>query len=53
MHKEIEPNNPVGKYAVAFIKGGKIVGHLLLRKNRKIAKTVFTFFKLIHAENEI
>ena len=43
MHKEIEPNNSVGKYAVAFIKGGKIVKHLLLRKNRKIAKTVFTF----------
>ena len=53
MHKEIESNGPVGKYAVVFNKGGKIVGQLLLRKNRKIAKTFFTFSKLIRAENEI
>ena len=45
VHGEIEPNNPVDKYAVAVKKGEKIVGHLPLGKNGKFAKTIFYFLR--------
>ena len=36
MYGEIEPHNPVGKYAVTVKKDGKVVGHLPLRENGKL-----------------
>ena len=42
---EMEPQNPVDKYAVAVKKGGIIVGHLPLGKNGKFAKTIFYFLR--------
>ena len=41
MHGETESNNPEDKYALAIKKDGKIVAHLPLRKNGKLAKTIF------------
>ena len=40
---EIEPHNPVDKYAVAVKKDEKVVGHLPLGENGKFAKTIFYF----------
>ena len=43
VYKEIEPHNPVNKYAVAVKKDEKVVGHLPLGENGKFAKTIFYF----------
>lgn len=40
---EIEPNNPVDKYAVAVKKDGKVFDHLPF--GEKIAKTIFYFLR--------
>ena len=45
VYGEIEPNNPVDKYAVAVKKDGKVVGHLPLGENGKFAKTIFYFLR--------
>ena len=45
---EIEPHNPVDKYAVAFKNDEKVVGHLLLGENAKFAKTIFYFLCADH-----
>ena len=42
---EMEPTNSVGKYAVAAIRGGYVVGHLKKRTSKKFAKTVFYFLE--------
>lgn len=44
----MEPENIVGKYAVAVIKKNKVVGHLMNGKSGKFAKT-FLFFELIQS----
>ena len=41
VHGETESNNPEDKYALAIKKDGKIVAHLPLRKNGKLAKAIF------------
>ena len=41
MYGEIEPHNPVDKYAVAVQMDEKVVGHLPLGENGKFAKTTF------------
>lgn len=41
VHGETESNNPEEKYALAIKKHGKIVAHLPLRKNGKLANTIF------------
>ena len=41
VYEEIEPHNPVNKYAVAIKKDKKVVGHLKLGENGKFAKTIF------------
>ena len=43
VYGEIEPHNPVDKYAVAVKKDEKVVGHLQLVENGKFAKTIFYF----------
>ena len=45
VHGEIEPHNPVDKYAVAVKKDEKVVGHLPLGENGKFAKTIFYFLR--------
>ena len=45
VYGEIEPDNPVDKYAVAVKKDKKVVGHLPLRENGKFAKTIFYFLR--------
>ena len=37
----MEPENIVGKYAVAVIKKNKVVEHLMNDKSGKFVKTVF------------
>ena len=51
VYGEIEPHNPVDKYAVAFKKGEKVVGHLPLGENGKFEKQFFVFFVLIPMGN--
>ena len=41
VYGEIEPHNPVNKYAVAVKKNEKVVRHLPLGENGKFAKTIF------------
>ena len=43
VYGEIEPLNPVDKYAVAVKKDEEVVGHLPLGENGKFAKTIFYF----------
>ena len=43
VYGEIEPHNLVNKYAVAVKKDEKVVGHLPLGGNGKLAKTIFYF----------
>ena len=43
VYGEIEPHNPVDKYAVAVKKDEEVVGHLPLGENGKFAKTIFYF----------
>ena len=45
VHGEIQPHNPVDKYAVAVKKDEKVIGHLALRENGKFAKTIFNFLR--------
>ena len=45
MYGQIEPHNPVDKYAVAVKKDENVVGHLPLWKNGKFAKTIFYFLR--------
>ena len=45
VYGEIEPHNPVDKYAVAVKKDEKVVGHLPLGENGKFAKTIFYFLR--------
>ena len=45
MYGEIEPHNPVDKYAVAVKKDEKVIGHLPLGENGKFAKTIFYFLR--------
>ena len=40
----MEPANPGDKYAVAVKKKNVVVGHLLLGRIGKFAKTIFSFF---------
>ena len=42
---EIEPHNPVDKYAAAVKKDQEVVGHLPLGENRKFAKRFFYFLR--------
>ena len=42
---EIEPHNPVDKYAVAVKKDEKVIGHLTLGENGKFTKTIFYFLR--------
>ena len=41
VHGEIEPHNPVDKYAVAVKMDEKVIRHLPLGENGKFAKTSF------------
>ena len=41
----MELDNAVDKYAVAVMKKDRVVGHLMKRKSRKFAKTVFFFLR--------
>ena len=41
VYGEIEPHNPIDKYAVAVKKNEKVVGHLPLGENGKFTKTIF------------
>ena len=41
-----EPENALGKYAVAVIKNGSVVGHLMKGESDKFAKTIFYFLRL-------
>ena len=43
---EMEPHNPVDKYAVAVKKDGKLVGHLPLGENGNFAKIIFYFLRV-------
>ena len=43
---EVEPHNPVDKYAAAVKKDEKVVGHLPLGENGKFAKTIFYFLRV-------
>ena len=43
VYGEIEPHNPVDKYAVAVKKDEKVIGHLPLGENGKFARTIFYF----------
>ena len=45
VYGEIEPHNPVDKYAVAAKKDERVVGHLPLGENGKFAKTIFYFLR--------
>ena len=45
MYGEIEPQNPVNKYAAAVKKYEKVVGHLPLGENGKFAKAIFYFLR--------
>ena len=45
VYREIEPHNPVDKYAVAVKKDEKVIGHLPLGGNEKFAKTIFYFLR--------
>ena len=42
---QIEPNNPVEKYAVYIRKSGKVVGHLKKGATDRFAKIIFIFRK--------
>ena len=42
---EIEPNNPVDKYAVCIRKSGKVVGDLKKGAVGRFSKTLFFFLK--------
>ena len=41
----MEPDNTVGKYAVAVMNKDRVVGHLMKEKSGKFAKTVFFFMR--------
>ena len=43
VYGEIEPRNPVDKYAVAVKNDEKVVGHLPLGENGKFGKTIVYF----------
>ena len=45
VYGEIEPHNPVDKYALAFKKDEKVIGHLPSGENGKFAKTTFYFLR--------
>ena len=45
VYGEIEPHNPVDKYAVAVKKDEKVIGHLPLGEKGKFAKTIFYFVR--------
>ena len=45
VYGQIEPHNPVDKYAVTVKKDEKVVGHLPLWENGKFAKTIFYFLR--------
>ena len=45
VYGEIEPHNPVDKYAVAVKKDEKVIGHLPLGENGRFAKTIFYFLR--------
>ena len=45
VYGEIEPHNPVDKYAVAVKKDEKVIGHLPLGENGKFAKAIFYFLR--------
>ena len=45
VYGEVEPHNPVDKYAVAVKKDEVVVGHLPLGGNGKFAKTIFYFLR--------
>ena len=45
VHGEIEPHNPVDKYAAAVKKDEKVIGHLPLGENGKFAKIIFYFLR--------
>ena len=48
VYGEIEPHNPVAKYAVAVKKDEKVIVHLPLGENGKFAKTIFYFLHTDH-----
>ena len=43
--QQLEPNNPVDKYAVCIRKSGNVVGHLKKGITGRFAKTIFYFLK--------
>ena len=45
VYGEIQPHNPVDKYAVAVKKDEKVIGYLPLGENGKFAKTIFYFLR--------
>ena len=45
VYGEIEPHNPVDKYAVAVKKDEKVIGHLPLGENGKFAKRIVYFLR--------
>ena len=45
LYGEMEPSNPLDKYAVVVKKGELVVGHLPLYKSGKFAKTIFYFLQ--------
>ena len=47
---QMEPENIVDNYAVAIIKKGKIVGHLMNGKSGKFVKTVCYFLRAVSQE---
>ena len=45
VYGEIEPHNPVDKYAVVVKNDEKVVGHLPLGENGRFAKSIFYFLR--------
>ena len=45
VYGEIEPHNPVDKYAAAVKKNQNVIRHLPLGENGKFAKTIFYFLR--------
>lgn len=42
---QMEPKNALNKYAVALIKNGSVIGHLMKGESDKFAKTIFYFLR--------
>ena len=53
LEAEVEPKNPVDKYAVYIQKSGKVLGHLKKRATGKFKKAIFFFLRSNGKNNNI